>query len=134
MKGASRVTLSAAVFVLVCFFLPWVQVSCGGVKDTENGFDLARGGDGALWLVPLLMLAVILLGLARSWKRKASTFALLSIASGLVSAYLMNQKRVNAEEASDLVRLTGWFWLGLFSSLVVAISALLSFLKRSRSP
>ena len=80
------------------------------------------------------MLVVILLGLMRAWQKRDSTFALLSIASGLVSAYLMNQKRVNAEEASDLVRLTGWFWLGLFSSLVVAISALLSFLKRSRSP
>ena len=127
-------TLSAAVFVMVCFFLPWVQVSCGGVKDTASGFDLAREGDRALWLVPLLMIAVIILALARVWKKNGFIFALVSTLSGLVSAYLMNQKRVNAEDASGLLRLTGWFWLGLFSSLVVAISAIVSYLKRSRSP
>lgn len=133
MKGARRVTLSAAVFVLVCFFLPWVQVSCGGEKDTASGFDLARGGDGALWFVPLLMIVVLILGLTRVWKNNAWLFALVSIASGLVSAYLMNQKRMDAEH-SDLVRVTGWFWLGLFSSLAVLISALIAYLKRSRSP
>src|SRR3954471_2817270 len=100
MERTRRVTLSAAVFVLVCFFLPWMQVSCGGVKDTASGFDLAREGDRALWLIPLLMLMVILLGLMRAWKQKASLFALVSIVSGLIGAYLMNQKRVNAEDAS----------------------------------
>ena len=134
MERTRRVTLSAAVFVLVCFFLPWVQVSCGGVKDTASGFDLAREGDRALWLIPLLMLAVIILGFARVVKNNAWLFALVSFVSGLASAYLMNQKRVNAEDASGLLRLTGWFWLGLFSSLVVVISALLSYLKRARSP
>ena len=134
MERTRRVTLSAAVFVLVCFFLPWVQVSCGGVKDSESGFDLAREGDRSLWLIPLLMLAVIILGFARVWKNNAWLFALVSFVSGLASAYLMNQKRVNAEDASGLLRLTGWFWLGLFSSLIVVISALLSYLKRARSP
>jgi hypothetical protein len=58
------------------------------------------------------------------------------MASGLTSAYLMNQKRVNAEDASGVIgaRVTGWFWLGLFSALAVAISALMLYLKRSRSP
>src|SRR5207253_8587761 len=65
-------------FGLICFFLPWVQVSCAGLKDSESGFDLARGGDRALWLVPLLMLAVILLGLLRAFRQRVSLFALLS--------------------------------------------------------
>jgi hypothetical protein len=134
MERTRRVTLSAAVFALVSFFLPWVQVSCGGVKDTASGFDLAREGDRALWLIPLLMLAVIILGFARVVKNNAWLFALVSFVSGLASAFLMNQKRMNAEDASGLLRLTGWFWLGLFSSLVVVISALLSYLKRARSP
>jgi len=126
------VTLSAAVFVLICFFLPWVQVSCGGVKDSASGFDLARGGDQMLWLVPLLMLAVILLGLMRSWKKMPTVFALLSMASGLVSAYLLDRERRDAEGLAG-ARLTGWFWLGLFSSLVVIISAFMFYLKRSKS-
>jgi hypothetical protein len=56
MRRARRVTLSAAVFVR--FFLPRVEIGCGGFKDAESGFDIAQGGNHALWLVPLLMLAV----------------------------------------------------------------------------
>jgi hypothetical protein len=136
MERARRVTLSAAVFVLICFFLPWVQISCGGLKDSESGFDLARDGDRALWLVPLLMLTVILLGIMRGWKNRASTFALVSMVSGLISAYLMDRKRMDAEQASGLIgaHVTGWFWLGFVASLGVAASALMFYLKRSRSP
>ena len=131
MERTRRVTLSAAIFVLVCFFLPWVQVSCGGVKDTASGYDLARGGDQMLWLVPLLMLTVILLGLMRVWKNMPTVFTLVSMASGLISAYLLNQERHDAEGLA-VAKMTGWFWLGLFSSLVVAISALHFYLKRSK--
>ena len=136
MGGVRRVTLSAAVFVLICFFMPWVQVSCAGLKDSASGFDLARGGGRALWAIPLLMIAVIIFGLARAWKSRAFVFALVSMASGLTSAYLMNQKRVNVEDASGIIgaRATGWLWLGLFSSLAVAASALVLYLKRPKSP
>ena len=136
MERARRVTLSAAVFVLICFFLPWVQISCAGLKDSESGFDLARDGDRALWLVPLLMLTVIFLGLMRSWKNRASIFALVSMVSGLISAYLMDRKRMDAEQASGIIgaHVTGWFWLGFVASLGVAASALMLYLKRSRSP
>jgi hypothetical protein len=135
MERARRVTLSAAVFVLICFFLPWVQVSCAGLKDSESGFDLARGGDRALWLVPLLMLAVILLGLTRALKQRASLFALLSMISGLVSAYLMDRERTDAEQASGIIgaHVTGWFWLGFVASLGVAASAVMFYLMRPKS-
>ena len=131
MDKARRVTVSAAAFVLICFFLPWVQVSCGGVKDSASGFDLARGGDQMLWLVPLLMLAIILLGLMRVWKKMPTVFALVCMASGLISAYLLDRERRDAEGLA-LAQLTGWFWLGFFSSLVVVISALMFYLKRSK--
>lgn len=135
MERARRVTLSAAAFVLVCFFLPWVEVSCAGIRDSASGFDLARGGDRELWLVPLLMLAVILLSLARVWKKRPTTFALVSVVAGLLSAYLMDHQRLNAEQPAGLIgtRLTGWFWLGLLSSLVVAASAVVRYLRRSKS-
>ena len=54
-----RINISAAVIVLVCFFLPWEQVSCGGAIDTLSGLDLARHDHASLWLVPLVMLAVL---------------------------------------------------------------------------
>lgn len=136
MERARRVTLSGAVFVLVCFFLPWVQISCAGLKDSASGFDLARGGDRSLWLVPLLMLVVILISFGRIWKKRASVFALVSMVSGIVSAYLMNRERVDADQASGVIgaHVTGWFWLGLVSCVGVAASALMCYLKRSKSP
>jgi hypothetical protein len=132
MESARRVTLSAAVFTLVCFFLPWVEVSCGSVKDAESGFDLARGGKHALWLMPVLMLAVIISGLIRAWKERVRAFALVSIVSGLASALLMNRERVDADQVSGLAHVTGWFWLGLFSSIAMSASSLMLYLKRSR--
>src|SRR5262245_7485968 len=32
-SGLQRTSLSLAAFVLICFFLPWVQLSCVGMKD-----------------------------------------------------------------------------------------------------
>jgi hypothetical protein len=131
-----RVTLSAASFVLICFFLPWVQVSCAGVRDTASGFDLARHGERALWLVPLSMLIVILLGIVGVWKKRAAIFALASTISGALSAYLMNRQRLDADQLSGLIgaHVTGWFWLGFASSLAVAASALIFWLRRPKSP
>jgi len=54
-KGLRQINTSAAIIVLVYFFLPWVQVSCGGAKDTMGGLDLARDGQGLLWFIPVLM-------------------------------------------------------------------------------
>ena len=134
MEKAKTVSLSAAIFVVICFFLPWVQVSCGGIKDSASGFDLARGGNSVLWLIPCLMLVVVLLGLARRVKANPSTLALVGLVSGLVSAYLMNRKRIDTEDSSGILaaHVTGWFWLGLASSLTVAIAGLMVYLKRSR--
>jgi hypothetical protein len=136
MERARALTVSAAVFVLICFFLPWVQVSCVGIKDSASGFDLARGGDGELWLVPLLMLATILPGLMRGWKKRPATFALVGVIGGVLSAYLMDRERASAERVSGLIgaQVTGWFWLGFLSSLAVAAGAVAFYLKRSRSP
>ncbi|HEY0323115.1 MAG TPA: hypothetical protein VGC66_19315 [Pyrinomonadaceae bacterium] len=106
------------------------------MKDSESGFELARGGERALWLVPLLMLVLILLGLMRAWKQRASLFALVSMVSGLLSAYLMDRERADAEQASGIIgaHVTGWFWFGFVASLGVAASAVMLYLKRSKSP
>jgi hypothetical protein len=136
MERARRLTVSAAVFALICFFLPWVQVSCVGIKDSASGFDLARGGVGELWLVPLLTLATILLGVMRVWKEAPATFALVGMVGGLLSAYLMNRERTSADQSLGLIgaHVTGWYWLGFVSSLAAAAGAVMSYLKRARSP
>jgi hypothetical protein len=135
MNRTRHLTVSAAVIVLICFFLPWVQVSCAGIRDTASGFDLARDGHGQLWLVPLLMSAIIVLGLSQVWKRMPAICSLVSTAGGLISAYLMNHEFINSERASGLIgaQVTGWFWLGFVSSVVVLATAITSYLQRSKS-
>src|SRR5258708_21999165 len=85
-----RINLSAAPIVLVCFFLPWVQVSCAGARETLTGLNLARDNHGLLWLIPLLMVAVLVLGLLHARKEKPRGLAILIAISGGVTVYLMN--------------------------------------------
>jgi hypothetical protein len=129
-----RVTISMALIVLICFFLPWVQLSCGASENRLSGVDLARDGHSELWLIPLIMLAVLLLGIARLWKDRRQLTAVVSLLAGLVSAYLMNRERMRAEDTSGLIKvgLTGWFWLGLGSTIGLVIFSALRFLRRPR--
>src|SRR6266852_4096267 len=131
MKMLRRINLSAALIALVCFFLPWEQVSCAGARDTLSGLDLARHDHASLWLVPILMGAILALGLMRAWKEKARALSIVNAACGGVAAYIMNSERLRVYDESGLIvaQLTGWFWLALISSLVVAISALAIFLR-----
>jgi len=126
-----RTTLTLALIVLICFFLPWVQVSCGSSTSRLTGVDLARDGHNSLWLIPLLMLVVLLVAVARSWKKQVA--ALVPFIGGLVTAFLMNRERMRADDTSGLVavRLTGWFWLGLATAIGLAGVAAFRFLKGS---
>lgn len=130
----NRLTISMALIVLICFFLPWVQVSCGASKDTLSGVDLAREGHSALWLIPVLMIVLLSINIARAWKQRQALSALMTLVGGLVSTYLMNRERVRAEDTAGLIAvgLTGWFWLGLSSSVVLVIGSALQILKTSR--
>jgi hypothetical protein len=136
MDGAQRVTISAALLGLICFFLPWVQVSCGGAHDTSSGIDLARTDDHSLWLIPLLMIAIILVGVLRVFTPGNPIFGLLALLSGLTSTYLTNLERSRFANSSGLiaVRLTPWFWLALGSSIALIVSGVFSLLRRPRAP
>src|SRR5207247_6907931 len=82
-KILRQINTSATIIVLVCFFLPWVQVSCAGSKDTMSGLDLARDGQGLLWFVPVLMGALILSAIVRVRREQNKVFALASTLCGL---------------------------------------------------
>jgi hypothetical protein len=132
--GSRRVTISMALIALICFFLPWVQLSCGTSENRLSGVDLARDGRGALWLIPLFMLAVLFFSVVRAWKDKQQLLAMVSLVAGLVSTYLMNRERMRAEDTSGLIAvgLTGWFWLGFGATIVLLFSSALRFLKPPR--
>src|SRR5436190_14694622 len=102
-KMLSRINLSAAIIVLVCFFLPWVQVSCAGAKDTLSGLDLARQDDALLWLVPLLLCAVLVFVLLRMRAARPQLLGVLSTACGLIVVVLMNRERMRAHDESGLI-------------------------------
>jgi len=130
-----RINLSAALICLVCFFLPWEQISCGGAQDSVTGLDLARHDHVLLWLVPLAMLAVLIFGVLRRRRAKPLVLSLISLISGGVAAYLMNDERVRVDDASGVIsaRLTGWFWLGFIAAIAVIISSVGMLLRRSKS-
>jgi hypothetical protein len=129
-----RATLSAALIVLVCFFLPWIHVSCASIRDTATGIDLAREGDHALWLIPILMLLLLFYGSVQAWKDRQK-LTLITLVSGLVSTYLMNRERLKVDNSTGLIQvgLTGWFWLGLGASIALVALAASSLLTRRRS-
>ncbi|HEU0183777.1 MAG TPA: hypothetical protein VFS27_00580 [Blastocatellia bacterium] len=137
MEKARRTALSAALFALICFFLPWAQASCLGARHSASGFDLARDGRRALWLAPLLMIAVLAFGLARAvWDRMPAMFTLSGMSGGLVSAWLMYYERRRSVPSSSLIATfwTTWYWLGLVASLVVAAASLWFYIRRARAP
>jgi hypothetical protein len=133
---ARKISISLALFVMICFFLPWVELSCMGLKDAVSGLDLARHDERLLWLIPLFMFAVIFLGSARVvWEKMPAVFALVGSVGGGITAYMMYRERVSSDETGLLAaQMTVWFWLGLFASLGVAAAAFAFYAGRSRSP
>jgi hypothetical protein len=130
-----RINVSAAVIVLICFFLPWLQVSCAGAHDSLSGFELARHESALLWLVPILMLAVIAFNLMRAWKEESRVAAILSVVCGAVTALLMNRERMRANDTAAVIsaQLTGWFWLSLISSVAIIASSIGRLLRPRRT-
>ena len=135
MARAGKATVSVSLILLICFFLPWVQVSCGASRDTATGLDLARDGETGLWLIPVLMLVLIVCGL-RVLRINQVMFGLVTLLSGLVSVYLLNHERLRFENTSGLIaaRLTPGFWLGFLSSIVIVASGVYGLLQRPRGP
>jgi hypothetical protein len=131
-----RINISLALIVLVCFFLPWEQVSCGGANDTLSGFELARHDQISLWLVPLGMVAVLVFGLVRRRQARPQSLAVISLVCGGAAAYLMNDQRSRVRDAAGIIsaQLTGWFWLAFIASLALIAAAVAVLVQRQRAP
>jgi hypothetical protein len=114
--------LSLAIFVAICFFLPWIQVSCGGAHHSQSGFDLARHGERLLWFIPFLMILVFALGLGQDWRRRAASFGRAGVICGAATAFLIFRERITGQQAAGLLAagMTAWFWLGFVTALLIA--------------
>jgi hypothetical protein len=130
-----RINVSAALLLLICFFLPWLQVSCAGGHDSVSGFQVARDERVLLWLLPIMMLAVIAFNLMRAWRDKPAVAAVLSAVCGAVTTLLMNRERMRAHDTDAVIsaQLTGWFWLSLIAAIGIVISSMTLLLRGSRS-
>jgi len=137
MKRTRTINLSLAAFVLVCFFLPWVELSCLGVRDSVSGYDLARSGDRLLWLVPMLMLCIIGLALSHTIREKwPGITAVVMTVGGSISAYVMFHERSSTNSSPRLIA-TQWtlfFWLGFLACVAIVIGGFAFYVRRSRSP
>jgi len=137
MDKARKTSVSLAAFVLLCFFLPWLELSCLGVRDSVSGYALAREGEKLLWIVPVLMITIVIVGFSRPlWEKVPAIPAFAMTLGGSVSAYLMYRERSSTNQSARLV-LTEWslfFWLGFFGCLCIVAAGLVFYSKRSRSP
>lgn len=105
-NGSSRSSLLAwlspagAVIILVCFFLPWLEVSCNGKKIIGSGLYFAQKA-APLWLIPAFAVLVLLLfiwywkGLSLNWfKILLMTLAALGILM-LVFTYIAIEQKLS---------------------------------------
>lgn len=125
------------MFVLICFFLPWLQMSCMGARDSKSGLQMTRGGDSALWVVPLAMLIIFGLGLIRFIRKTMpGFFSVTAIVGGGLSTFLMYRQRAETVGLNALVEphWTIWFWLGFAASLGIVASAIRFYASRVRPP
>jgi nitrate/nitrite transporter NarK len=131
-----RINLSAVFIVLVCFFLPWVHVSWVGATATSSGLNLARHDDSLLWLIPLLMGAVLVLGLLHARRENLKVYSITSAICGVIVVFLMNRQRSQVQNQSGLLttQLTGWFWLAFIAAIGIVLTALALLLRRQRAP
>jgi len=97
---------------------------------------LGRNGQTLLWLGAKFLGGRALFEILKELKEKLTIYSIVSALCGGITVYLMNRERLRAHDESGLIsaQLTGWFWLGLFSSLAIVISGLVLFVRGKRSP
>jgi serine/threonine protein kinase len=144
-KLGPTVALAAGIALLICFFLPWLEINALIARISVNGYDLGtgRGGRGLpiLLLAPLCALAAILAAATRLRRAAAQpaerTPSVVLVAAGLLSsgaiAYLfvsfsadLNRPTNNPFEqlGQALARQAVTFLAGSYGSLLSSLGVL----------
>lgn len=121
MRTLRNINTSAAIIVLLCFFLPWEQVSCGTAHDTLSGLELARNDHILLWFVPILMAALVLSNLIRLRGEQNRALSVAGTICGVITLYLLNRERARVQDEAGVIsaQLTGWFWLAFICTFAI---------------
>jgi hypothetical protein len=144
-------SIASALAALICFFLPWLQVSCGGERAfTVSGWQLAsgaqvlgerQGGHAYVFIVPLLLVAVVVLLIVTAWQgRPRATAAVPEFVAGLlcisipIIEYLRLRSQAHGEggEAVLGVTIRYGFWGMMVCGLLLAMGGFRSWAGRSR--
>ncbi|MBI3650593.1 MAG: zinc ribbon domain-containing protein [Acidobacteria bacterium] len=89
-SAGQKISLSAAIIGVICFFLPWVEVSCVGWRKSASGLQLATDMElPEIWVVLLVLLAAAAFILVQLFAKTLSetTAKLLNI--GVIGAGLL---------------------------------------------
>jgi hypothetical protein len=86
-SAGQRISLSAAIFGVICFFLPWVEMSCAGLSRSASGAQLASEVDlPEIWFVLIAMLAASGLALFQILRKRRGDFTEKRLSVGLIGA------------------------------------------------
>jgi uncharacterized membrane protein len=78
----SLISPAGAAFAVICFFLPWLQISQCGITKTASGAELASF-DGSFWLFPLMgVVSLAAYFVAKNQKRLWKARPVIFISSG----------------------------------------------------
>lgn len=142
MRPFSSVSVAFFVIIIICFFMPFLDLSCSGQKmGRVNGLQLVLGGevetpgmfggtqrdriDPEPLAISAFIAAVIGLLLSFSNRRESKALPLLAGAGGGVFLLLLKSKAENeiAREGMGIlhVELEAGFWLTLVLFFVVAL-------------
>ena len=89
---------AGAGIILICFFLPWVRVSCGGKNVTLSGAKIG----GIFWII--IALAAIMLAAYIYFKFKKSTHKsrYIFLAGAILSIGIITYQTINAMFFPDI--------------------------------
>lgn len=139
-KQSPLISRAAAIFIGICFFLPWITVSCSDLEITASGWELATGvqqdgqtvdeeqaeGDAKYFLVPVVAIVVLGASFLALTMARMVYFGAGAIGIGfMIWVYMDFQSQVqDAAQQGFVISLTyqlGW-WLTIlgFGAVLVA--------------
>ena len=88
---------SGLLIVLICFFIPWLEVKCSGKKIIGSGLTFAQE-EAALWLIPIFALLGLIIFF---WYKKGLSikkYKIGSILSACLGLFMMIAIYISIEQ------------------------------------
>jgi pSer/pThr/pTyr-binding forkhead associated (FHA) protein len=144
LSSGSKLIGAAAAIAIICFFMPWVVVSCGGESLASfSGWQIASGGtihtpfgsedyEASPWLFvvllcPIVCLAVLLVVYRLGAKIRIATFSAIALATvsllTLLGGFAGGQSQ--SAESGITMELQYGFWGSVLANVAIVLGAVL---------